>query len=123
MKQFIQFLLDNWQFFVYLIVSVITTIVVIILKKKKVVNELDNILKIVLANLPRIVSSAEELIGAGNGSEKKLIVLESVKEFVWKQFSLNLPESLLAYIGERIEDILAAPQKKGITDEKRKSKI
>ena len=113
MKQFVQFLLDNWQFIVYMLVSVITTIAVLVLKKKKVVNELDNILKIVLANLPRIVLSAEELFGAGNGVEKKQVVLDSVIKFVKDQFSVDLPESLIAYISERVEDILAAPQKKG----------
>ena len=113
MKTLIQFLFDYWQFIVYILVSVITTIVVLVLKKKKVVNELDNILKIVLANLPRIVLSAEELIGSGNGVEKKQVVLYSVIKFVKDQFSVDLPDSLIAYISERIEDILAAPQKKG----------
>lgn len=115
MKYVLDFIRENkelLQLLCYLIISVISTLIVILCKKKKVTNELDNILKIVLANLPKIVLSAEELIGAGNGSEKKVLVLESVKEFVWKQFSVNLPDSILSYIGERIEDILATPQKK-----------
>lgn len=122
MKQFLQFILENWQFLVYVLVSVISTILVVVLKKKKTVNELDNILKIVLANLPRIITSVEELIGAGNGKEKKDLVLAAVVKFVNEQFSLNLPDSLIAYIGERIEDILATPQKKGILCEKKVEK-
>lgn len=115
MKQILDFIIENKEWLkplCYLIVSVISTVVVIVCKKKRCINELDNIKQEVLSVLPEFISSVEYLIGAGNGADKKRMVLDAINDFVKKKFSVNLPSSLLSFFGDRIESILDTPQKK-----------
>lgn len=115
MKTIIEFYQSNKEICnlcIYALISVISTVVLCLVKKKPVVNAMDNILKIVLANLPNIIKQVEALYPVGHGDEKKQLVIAAVCKFVYTQFSINLPESMLSYIGARIEDILATPQKK-----------
>ena len=104
----IQFLLDNWQSLLSVIL-VILSFVLALIRKKPSINELDNILVEVLEKLPEWINSAETLKGA---EVKKALVLESVKKYVKEKFSLNLSSSVLASIDSMIESILSTPQKK-----------
>lgn len=90
------------------VLSVIATLVIWFIKKKPSLNELDNILLKVLEVLPTFILQAESIKGA---EEKKALVLESVRVFVKDQFSINLPDTVMALVGTWIENILSTPQK------------
>lgn len=109
MKHFINFIIDNWQFFATFLSSVIGFIVVVFIKKKPVYNEFDNILVEIYSNLPAFIKAAEVFKGAEN---KKALVIESVKKFVLTHFHYSLTESQLSLIGFMVEEILSTPQKK-----------
>lgn len=103
-----EFILQNWQFCVAVIVSVITSLLVWVIKKKPVINEMDNILIRILENLPIWIIEVESLKGS---DIKKTAVLETCKKYALDEFSVNLPQSVLSYLGTCIEYILETPQK------------
>lgn len=107
MKQFFEFCLQHWDF-ISSIILVIASVVIMAIKKKPVLNAMDNILIEVFSRLPEWINSAEALKGA---EVKKALVLESAKKFVKDQFSMDLPESYISLIGEKVEAILSTPQK------------
>lgn len=124
---FLEFLEKYWQVIAALL-SVVASIVIWCLKKKPVLNQMDTILLAVFENLTQIINQVEllkckpvetELGTAGvvtiSSEDKKSLALYAVKEFVKKQFSVNLPDSYISLIGKWIEDILSTPQKKEVS--------
>ena len=79
----------------------------------------------VIAKLPSIISKVEELHGAGNGAEKKAIVLSlALSSYkVLTGIELSDDSKIARWIGEAIEEILKTPQKKGGQIMTRRSKI
>lgn len=108
MKNVLDFIIQYREILVSLLLCLLTFLIQF-LRKKPVINQVDTILLCVLEKLPQFINSVESAKG---GELKKVLVLESVKEYVKSEFSVNLPDSFIAFIGSHVENILSTPQKK-----------
>lgn len=90
--------------------TVLITVVIQLLKKRPSYNLLDAIKEDILGILPELICAVEI---DGNGQRKKNAVIDAVKSFVEKKYGISLPDKLLIYVSNAIEDILSTPQKKG----------
>ena len=123
-----EFLLTNWYFIVLAMLAILSFIIsfVSIRKKNKSGNLLDTIKTAILENVPFWVCISE---GMSEGADKKNNVISLGLALVQKMFGrkLTADESnyFVSYIGEQIEKILSAPQKKlvAVESEKKASKF
>ena len=106
------FLIRYWRIIVEAIL-VIISIVVLLLKKKPTINEIDNILRWILENLPQFINQVEST--GLPGSDKKEAVVYSVIQLVKERFSFKLSDSMIGLISDYIEKILSTPQKKEVS--------
>lgn len=113
MSEIIKFCSSYWKELIAVGLWLISFIVLLCKKKPKSVSD---VLSIVLAAVPKFIKLAEEEIGSGNGSAKKDLVLESCYNMISSYCSLSKEEIIKRYetvLNSAIEDILAAPVKKG----------
>ena len=99
-----QFIVDNWQFFVALFCGILELILLIVLKKRPEVIDTS-----LFADLVEWIYIAESRFKIGD--EKMAYVLEQAKERLKERF-------VEKDVRELVEFILSLPQKKGIKDEK-----
>ena len=88
----------------------IISVVICLIKKRPGVNEMDSIKKDVLERLPMFIALVES---PGNGAQKKQQVLDLLSCYVRKIYHVDLTDDLFLFFGDRIEDILSTPKKKG----------
>lgn len=119
-----EFLLTNWYFIVLAMLAILSFIIsfISIRKKNKSGNLLDTIKKAILENVPFWVCISE---GMNEGADKKNNVISLGLALVQKMFGRNLTADesnyFVAYIGEQIEKILSAPQKKLVAETEKKA--
>lgn len=118
MNTFIDFLVKNWQFISTIITTLLLVILLIIKKRPKSIDDFSNILDIVITKVPDFVIQAENVLGAGNGSEKKMLVINyALKEFkrlLGRDLTTNESDTAILQFSSSIEAVLNAPQKKGV---------
>ena len=107
MQEFINFLVDNWQFVSTCGISVVSFILLLIFRRGKITANLPND---VYCELTQLIKEAESLYGSGHGKEKKEYVITKFYGFHPHTDGSNLWSYL---IDPFIEDILSTPQKKG----------
>lgn len=99
--------------------AVILTIICMIIKRKpKTIDEFAKILDDVCLGVPAVVSKQEEVYGSGHGLSKK----KDSYEVLYNRFvsrlgrKLSEDEEFIVFnrINKQIEDVLEAPQKKGV---------
>lgn len=119
MQVVIDFIIQNWQMILAALLMVLTFIISL-LKKKPVYNEIDNILLSVVEKIPLFINSVEST--SMDGSSKKVVVMETIRNYVKSQFSYVLSDSLLIFFDQYVELVLSTPQKhkEVFNDEKRK---
>ena len=69
----------------------------------------NNSVNYLLTIVPDLIASVEDIIGAGNGSEKKRIVLDLIDKFI-ESNDLDIKFDFSNYI----ESILSTPSKKNV---------
>lgn len=99
--------------------SVIVGIVAILVKKRpKTLDEFTSLLNEVLSNVPYLVSIQECRYGAGHGNEKKTAVLvQAAREMtsrLGRELSKDESDYCLSKVSSLVEEVLEAPQKKGV---------
>lgn len=108
MKEFSDFILQNWKECIAIILAIATLLVTIFRKKVKVV---DDIPSFILEHLPLFINSAEKLFSSG--TDKKTFVLESIDQLLRVHFNVGI-EDYIDFVCEAIEKILSTPEKKGV---------
>ena len=109
-NQILQFIIDNWQFFGSILLSLITFIVLVCKKKTKVVDAINIVIQKLVVDFVKL---AEEKFGAGNGQTKHNFVFNGCVSYIREYFPEINPHDYYSLINETIEDILSTPQKKG----------
>lgn len=111
-----QFLITNWQLLASALMFIIATVVAIIRMKKKGMTFQEIMSGILMEQLPLFVSMAET--EGGSGDKKKVYVLNKALNYVasklGRQLSQEESDIIIAYASEKIETILATPQKKNV---------
>ena len=109
-----EFFLENWKFLLEILLLVISTVIVIVKRVRKVkVPESD--LANMLNYIPGWIVEAEDKFGSGNGDLKFSYVYNKAVDFLCESLDVSVRDfssSLLIYIKDFIEKVLAAPQKK-----------
>ena len=108
-EKIISFVVEHYREIIDISVLIISVLICLI-RKRPVVNEIDKIKSYILEILPVLIDSVER---PGCGSSKKETVLKTVRSIVKKKFHFELTDSMLDFVGEKIEAILTAPTKKG----------
>lgn len=104
------FILENWKVLLAILLSLANVIICLFRKKVKIV---DSIRESILDRLPLFISSAENLLSSG--SDKKIFVMEQVKEFLRVHFGVAF-EPYSDFTELAIEKILCTPEKKGVSN-------
>lgn len=112
-----KFILDNWILLVQVLVSIIVLILGLINVGKKNKSDVGLYIKeSILEFLPQVINGAEN-IGVLTGEDKKQQVIKLTLIYIQKLLHRALTQDeyniYAAFIGEKIEDILTTPQKKG----------
>ena len=109
-----RFILQNWQMIVSVILFVVSFIIGIVTKKKKGYTFSDILLGLIAEQLPVMIKSAENFFGAGNGEQKKVMVLNDALNFASKTLGRKLSEEEVSFIvtniSKQIEAIGATPK-------------
>lgn len=108
MKEFFDFIAENWKILLAIGLAVANLLVCIFRKKVKVV---DSIREFILDHLPMFISSAENLFS--KGSDKKHFVVDSIDRLLHVNFGVGI-EDYIDFVDLAIEKILSTPEKKGI---------
>lgn len=105
---------DLLQIIISAIALILTVIIVFVKLRKKGLSFADIILGLLLGQLPKWISEAEEV--GGTGEQKKVSVLNKALNYVTKKLGRKLTEEESTFIvsqsADKIEEILATPQKK-----------
>lgn len=113
MKDVLEFIIQNYQFFLTIFVLLLTFFVSIFRKKIKVS---DDTLGRVITTLPMLICEVEKSMKAEKcGTSKKARVMDLALD-VYKHLTgveLTYDSFIANQISNAIEDILATPQKKG----------
>lgn len=106
------FIIDNYQLLIYLVLFILELLLSIILMCKK---KSDPAVQEILLELPRYIEVVEKQIGAGCGDQKLNLVLHLVRGNYEKLTGCVFkPGSTLEkFFVAAIESILSTPQKKG----------
>jgi len=112
-----KFILDNWILLVQVLVSVIVLVIGLINVGKKNKTDMGLFIKeSILEFLPHVINGAEN-IGILSGADKKQQVVKLTLTYIQKLLHRALTEDeyaiYAAFIGEKTEEILTTPQKKG----------
>lgn len=103
MKVIFEFVKENWQLIVAVILSVVSLVITILKNKDK-----SGKVTAFYEAVQDMILFAEEHIGSGKGQVKKEYVLNSAKKFA-KKIGLNVSDEYIDFI---IEDFLELPKKK-----------
>lgn len=116
MEEFKEFLIKNWQLLASAVLFIIATVIGIIRMKKKGMTFQEIMSGILMEQMPLWVSMAET--AGGTGDQKKVFVLNKALNYcaskLGRQLSQDESDMIIAYASEKIESILATPQKKGV---------
>lgn len=116
MEELKEFFIKYWQLILSAILFVIGFVVGIIRMKKKGMTFQEIMSGILMEQMPLWVSMAET--AGGTGDQKKVFVLNKALNFCASKFGRQLSQEesdlIIAYASEKIESILATPQKKGV---------
>lgn len=95
----------------YVLLEFLFLILLMLNKKQK-----NPVFERVLGALPGLISLVEDKVGSGCGEKKKALVVELALDLYFRLTGIRLSnDSTIAHdISSAIEDILSAPQKKGI---------
>lgn len=107
MKQFFDFIIQNYKFFAYVLCTLIILFCTILPKKVKVQ---DTVKEAILTMLPELINKVEE---PGNGKEKLKSVVEMCIAAISKVFPGVSVSQYIGFIKQSVEAILKTPQKKG----------
>lgn len=112
-----KFILDNWMLLVQFVFSLIILIIALINVGKKNKTDIGLFIKeSILEFLPHVINGAEN-IGVLSGPDKKQQVIKLTLTYIQKLLHRALSEDeyaiYSAFIGEKTEEILTTPQKKG----------
>lgn len=111
-----QFIINNWQLIASACLFIVSFIIGIITKRKKGYTFSDILLGLIAEQLPTMIKSAENFFGAGNGEQKKVMVLNDALNFASKTLGRKLSEEetsfIITNVSEQIEKILGTPSKK-----------
>lgn len=113
-----EFIVENYQLIILVCACLLDVLLFVLgIKKKKGFSPLNE----VIAALPKMIYKAEKQYGAGNGSSKKLMVLDLALN-LYKEITgvdVDYKSWIADDISSQIEMILRTPQKKeGKIDEK-----
>jgi len=109
-----QFILDNWQWLLTIVLAFIEFVIILIFRGKRKIsyNLRDNILNRCYEILPDLINEAEEKY-PGQGSKKlQYVLINCIKRFN-SIGDLVYDKDVLAIITEYVEKILTTPTKKG----------
>ena len=116
MEEFKQFLIQNWQLLASTVLFIVTTVIGIIRMKKKGMTFQEIMSGILMEQLPLWISMSET--SGGTGEQKRVFVLNKALNYCSGKLGRTLTQQesdlLIAYATEKIESILATPQKKGV---------
>ena len=116
MEELKEFIIKNWQLLASALLFIIATIIGIIRMKKKGMTFQEIMSGILMEQMPLWVSMAET--SGGSGDQKKVFVLNKALNYcaskLGRQLSQEESDLIIAYASEKIETILATPQKKGV---------
>lgn len=112
-----KFILDNWILLVQVLFSFVVLVISLINVGKKNKSDIGLYIKeSILEFLPQVINGAEN-IGVLTGEDKKQQVIKLTLAYVQTLLRRTLTEDeyniYSAFIGEKTEDILTTPQKKG----------
>lgn len=103
----IDFLKDNWKFFLYVGLIFVNLIISIIPRKTKT---LDTIKETITTNLPKFINMVER---PGDGKAKLQEVVDMTVAFIQKLYPNVQANQYISFIKSSAELILSTPQKKG----------
>ena len=116
MEEFKQFMINNWQLIASATLFILATIIGIIRMKKKGMTFQEILSGILMESIPLWVSMAETK--GGTGEEKRVYVLNKALNYCASKLGRTLSQAesdmIIAYVTEKVEAVLATPQKKGV---------
>ena len=116
MEEFVEFLKHNWQLLASAVLFIFATIIGIIRMKRKGMSFSEIMSGLLAEQLPLFVSLAEN--NGGTGEQKRVFVLNKALNYVAEKLGRPLSQAesdlIIGYATEKIETILANPQKKGV---------
>ena len=111
-----KFLIQNWQLIASAILFIVATVIGIIRMKKKGMTFQEILSGILMEQIPLFVSMAETK--GGTGEEKRVWVLNKALNYASSKIGRPLTQTesdmIISYVTEKIESVLATPQKKGV---------
>lgn len=120
MENFVKFLSEYKELLVSVLCVLLAIIAMIIKRRPKT---LDEFIQIVFSVCQQVPSMVLEVECPGNGETKKRTVIVAACQVVSSILKRDLTDKEIQYcekiFGSLIESILAAPQKKGVSDETR----
>ena len=116
MEEFKEFLVHNWQLLASGVLFIIATIIGFIRMKKKGMTFQEILSGILMEQLPLWISMSET--SGGTGEQKRVAVLNKALNYCSSKLGRTLSQAesdmIISYVSEKIESILATPQKKGV---------
>lgn len=111
-----KFLIQNWQLLASAFLFTIATIIGIVRMRKKGMSFQEIMHGILMEQLPLFVSLAET--NGGTGEQKRVYVLNKALNYCSSKIGRPLSQAesdlIVAYVSEKIETILATPQKHNV---------
>lgn len=93
------------------LIHFIVTCICLFLKSKKQSPIVLDILELV----PKYVSAAEKIFGAGKGDIKRNFVIDELSKVFYSYTGKTMDQATFKFVSKAIEEILATPQKKDIS--------
>ena len=110
------FIVENWQMCLMIILALANLLVAMFRKRTKV---FDSVKEFITKNLPVLILEAEKLFN--DGSLKKQYVIEHMSALLANSFPLVKVEAYQKFIGDLIELFLSLPTKKGLIKNEEKN--
>jgi hypothetical protein len=121
MEEFKEFLINYWQFLASGVLFIIATVIGIVRMKKKGMTFQEILSGILMEQIPLWISMSETT--GGSGEQKKVAVLNKALNYCSSKLGRQLSETesqmIISYVSEKIETVLATPQKKGVAKKAR----
>lgn len=121
MEELKEFIIKNWQLLASALLFIIATIIGIIRMKKKGMTFQEACSSVLMEQLPIFISLAENK--GGTGEQKRVYVLNEALNYCAKKIGRPLTQTesdmIISYATEKIELILATPQKKDVAKKAR----
>lgn len=110
---FKDFLIQNWRLILEALLVLVSFIFMVV--RKRPIKVVDTVQGLILRLLPGLINQAEIDFGSGNGSAKKVLVLDLLTSLLKELgYSDEVISQSQKFASDQVEVILSTPKKKGM---------